>query len=144
MCLFVNDYRTDYYKNKKSPILCYKVVEIDERGEFISPILKTKIKIDPDTLEFSINSSRRGKIEQSYNDPYSFFNHDRSVNKGIHAYVIKRKAVCGWVLKNSPIKRMIVRCWIHPKDILGVGDVYFGDITAKRIYFHPDDVGVVD
>jgi len=134
MCLFVDEKRTAYFKRQKNPILCYKIVKVNSLGQYFSPYRESLIFIDTDTFEFSTKSSLNAvkyiKDDISYDKFY----------EGIHAYTTKRKAISERL--DWGCSACIVRCWIHPKDILGVGDSKNKNIVAKRIFFHPDDVEV--
>ena len=131
MCLYVDNKRTIKYKKRNARILCYKVVRVVD-GELHSPFQRNLIEIDPDTLEFSTESSLNATImRRGFLLDY--------VDQGIHVYVSKKVAYNALPQFYNSI---VVRCWIYPDDIIAVGDLDDCDIAAKRIFFHPDDVEV--
>ena len=125
MCLKISEYRTNIYKNRKNPILVYKVVK-EVCNKLFSPYQGTLIEINPETLEFSTNSSLNA--ERSFNE----------YEDGIHAFLLIKRAQETFPFRYS--EAIIVRAWIYPEDILGVGSREEKDIVAKRIFFHKEDV----
>jgi hypothetical protein len=130
MCLKVDEYYTEIYKNKPKdkPIRVWKVVEVAE-GILHSPYRGSEILIDPETLEFSTKSSLGGRVVS--NKGWFGFPASR-VEDGIHAFLTRQGA-----RDNKPHGCPIVRAYVYPEDIIGVGS---RDIAATRIFFHPEDV----
>lgn len=98
------------------------------RGHLFSPVMDTKVMVDPDTGEFSTKSSLGGKYYKMYSIFYGTY-YTYKAEEGIHVY------------RESPIlhptsSRVIVRCTVMPEDIILANR---DEICAKRVFLNKED-----
>lgn len=137
MCLHVSKKRTKAYKARTKPVLVYKLFEARVNrgfGTFNSRDIRSPI-YSVQSWNAMINKDGVLYPEDNKKGTYNFYNDTVIHGRAIHAYVSEIRA-----LMSATKRKIIVRLYVDPKDIAGVGSRGEGDIAFTKGTIHPEDL----